>query len=207
MGRKPESWPSDPVHPDEEREAQRRGFGPRRLAEFRAGRWCAHRALAPLGLGESPIPIAMSREPVWPAGVVGSITHCLGYCAAAVAPSAQLRGIGIDAELPSEVSFGLAEQICGRAELARLSEMPCDATLALSLTFSAKESVFKALFPRERVFLEFPDVELLFDYAEGTFTITGPVMMLVGDVARRVRGRFAFGTQRVLTLATVAAEA
>jgi 4'-phosphopantetheinyl transferase EntD len=197
-----EFWPTEAAHPDEEREAMRRGFGPKRLAEFRAGRWCAHRALEQAGLGETPVPIALTREPVWPAEFVGSITHCTGYCAAAVASAGKFRGIGIDAEVPSEVTLELAAEICRPEELAEVKRLPCPSALALCLMFSAKESVFKALFPRERVFLVFQDVRLSFDFASGRFEIGGPVLGII-EAARRLGGRFALGSERVITLAAV----
>jgi 4'-phosphopantetheinyl transferase EntD len=56
-----------------------------RLREFATGRSCARQALAGLGLAPAPILRGAKREPLWPAGIVGSITHCRGYRAAAVA--------------------------------------------------------------------------------------------------------------------------
>jgi len=69
-----------------------------RRSEFVTARRCARRALAKLGLPSMPIRQGPSREPLWPAGIAGSITHCAGYRAAAVAELAALAGLGIDAE-------------------------------------------------------------------------------------------------------------
>ncbi|MBX6384282.1 MAG: 4'-phosphopantetheinyl transferase, partial [Microbispora sp.] len=70
----------------------------RRRREFVTGRHCARLALARIGVPPGPIPRGERGAPVWPAGTVGSITHCSGYRAAAVAPAHLARAIGIDAE-------------------------------------------------------------------------------------------------------------
>src|SRR6185369_16867773 len=70
----------------------------RRRREFVTGRACARRALAALGVPPAPLLPGPRREPLWPAGVVGSITHCEGYRACAVARDTAIASIGIDAE-------------------------------------------------------------------------------------------------------------
>src|SRR5215469_8800536 len=74
----------------------------RRRAEFATARDCARRALRRLGAPDGAILRGSKREPVWPRGIVGSITHCAGYRAAAVARAAEILTVGIDAE-PHEV--------------------------------------------------------------------------------------------------------
>jgi len=71
----------------------------RRRIEFATGRYCAKKAISWLGVTPSAIVIGDGREPVWPSGIVGSITHCSGYCAAVAAKSSQVLSIGIDADL------------------------------------------------------------------------------------------------------------
>src|SRR5438132_715206 len=71
----------------------------RRRREFAAGRACARLALGRLGFPEAPLLSGPDRAPVWPEAAVGSITHCPGYCAAAVARRGAVRSLGIDAEL------------------------------------------------------------------------------------------------------------
>jgi 4'-phosphopantetheinyl transferase EntD len=142
-----------------------------RRREFATTRHCAHRALARLGLPPEPVLNDGLRAPVWPSGVIGSLTHCPGYRAAAVAHARPLAVLGIDAEphrpLPHRVLPGVtlvAErrrlQLLGRA-----SPRICwDRVL-----FSAKESVYKAWFPVTRSWLGFPDAEVTL-YRDGTFT-------------------------------------
>ncbi|RBP64935.1 4'-phosphopantetheinyl transferase EntD [Brevibacterium sanguinis] len=83
------------------------GAVPRRRAEFATVRACARTALARIGHPPVPILPGSRREPLWPAGIVGSMTHCEGLCAAAVARHTQFASVGIDAEpnlcLPADV--------------------------------------------------------------------------------------------------------
>ncbi|MFI5527827.1 4'-phosphopantetheinyl transferase [Kitasatospora sp. NPDC051853] len=124
-------------------------MAPGRLREFTAVRACARRALA--GLGEPPAPILPGPrgEPRWPAGLVGSMTHCAGYRAAVVARRTDLPTLGIDAEPRAPLGPGLLDAVSLPAERTRLAtlhrrapELPWD-----RLLFSVKESVFKAWYP------------------------------------------------------------
>ncbi|MFC4147961.1 4'-phosphopantetheinyl transferase [Micromonospora mangrovi] len=164
---------SDPVgvalHPDEERIAVD-ALG-RRSPEFVTGRHCAHRALRRLGVPPSPVLSGAGGAPRWPPGVVGSITHCPGYRAAAVARAADMVTIGIDAEPGEALPDGVLKLVSlpqERAELAGLARLsrpvPWD-----KLLFSAKESVYKAWFPLTGRWLGFMDARLTIDADRGTF--------------------------------------
>lgn len=83
-----------PLSPEEELSLGR--VVQNRKREFATGRACAHRANRAMGLTPSPILVGAGREPIWPSGVTGSITHCRGLCAAAVASSDEVRSIGLD---------------------------------------------------------------------------------------------------------------
>lgn len=134
----------------------------KRQAEFLAGRLCARAALAQLGLPQVDIPIGEDRAPVWPQGVTGAITHGQGWAAAIVAPAGYQRGLGLDVEtlLEPDRAQRLAGEILTPAELARLPMDPAQAALAITLTFSLKESLFKALYPlvRQRFYFEAAEV-------------------------------------------------
>lgn len=176
---------------------------PRREAEFRAGRACAREALARIGIDGWPLIPASTREPQWPADVVGSITHSGGYCAAAVARGHQCAGIGIDVEATGRVGNELAAAVCSRDELAALDKRdPGDRAGLLTLIFSAKESVFKAIFPRQRLFVEFDDVEIEFEPENATFRALGRAPELERLLAR-LEGRFAIGKVNLATTAVL----
>jgi len=153
----------EPLYPEEAAAVAR--AVQRRRAEFTAGRACARAALAALGCPPGPIPRDTERgAPVWPAGVVGSITHCDGYRAAAVARAADILTLGIDAEPHGPLPDGVLKIITATAA-------ETDSLAALSgqapgihwdrLMFSAKETVYKAWYPYHRRFLGFEEAELL----------------------------------------------
>ncbi len=117
-----------------------------RSREFAAGRECARRALEMLGFTRGPLPVGEDGAPLWPDGVVGSITHKGAYRAAAVAPTAAFSGIGIDAELDEPLPAGVLETIASQAELEMVAALLVErAGVAWDrLLFSAKEAAFKA---------------------------------------------------------------
>lgn len=121
----------------------------KRQAEFLAGRLCARAALGRLGLPGCDLPIGQDRAPGWPAGLCGAITHGDGWAAAIAAPTDHYRGLGLDVEslLAPDRALRLAGEILTATELERLPEDPEQAALVVTLTFSLKESLFKALYP------------------------------------------------------------
>ncbi|MBU8859849.1 MULTISPECIES: 4'-phosphopantetheinyl transferase superfamily protein [unclassified Micromonospora] len=158
-----------------------------RRQEFVTARRCAREALACLGYAPAPIRPGPRREPVWPDGVVGSITHCTGYRAAAVAPAGALAGLGIDAEPHEPLPDGVAGVVLTAGEPDRLAALRAadPATHWDRLLFSAKESVYKAWYPLTGRWLGFEEAELTFDRSgrftarilvDGTRTDGGPAL-------------------------------
>ncbi|HYJ21105.1 MAG TPA: 4'-phosphopantetheinyl transferase superfamily protein [Solirubrobacterales bacterium] len=154
---------------------------PKRRLEFAVGRDCAHRALGALGEAPGPVPTGERGEPVWPAGVVGSITHCDGYRGCAVARTTDLAALGIDAEPHAPLPAGLIDDIARPEERGPLAALAAaDPSIHWDrLLFSAKESVYKAWFPLARRWLGFEDVVATIDPG-GTFAarllVPGPVV-------------------------------
>jgi 4'-phosphopantetheinyl transferase EntD len=142
---------------------------PRRRQEFATGRGCARRALEALGVRAVAIRRGPDREPCWPRGIVGSITHCAGYCAAAVAHTASFAAIGIDAEIHDALPAGLLPWIAGDDETRWVRAREGDGMCWDRLLFSAKESVFKAWFPLTGGSLNFKDARVTFASEAGTF--------------------------------------
>jgi 4'-phosphopantetheinyl transferase EntD len=179
----------------------------KRRREFATVRWCARKALAELGCPAAPILSGPKREPLWPDGVIGSLTHCDGYRAAAVARAGRLAAVGIDAEPHGELPEGVLEVVARPEEIPVLAELRSQypATHWDKVMFSAKESVYKAWFPLARRWLDFQDATVRFEPEARTFVAelaqVGPV---VGGVAlTRMRGRFAVGGGFVVTAVVV----
>lgn len=150
-----------------------------RRREFMTGRACARRALQRLGRAPVAIPSGERGEPSWPDGIVGSLTHCRGYRACAVASARTVRSVGIDAEVHEPLPAGVREQVAFGRELAMVADQGGDVHLD-RLLFSAKESVYKAWFPLARRWLGFEDVELTIDVDATAFCarllVPGPVV-------------------------------
>lgn len=136
----------------------------KRQAEFLAGRLCARAALRQLDGFEGVPAIGEDRAPQWPGHVSGSITHSNGQAAAIVAHKAQWRGLGMDLEtlLTLERAERLAAEILTPHELQRMATGPKEQIAQLvTLTFSAKESLFKALYPMVHKRFYFEHAEIL----------------------------------------------
>lgn len=131
--------------------AQITRFASRRQAEHLAGRIAAAAALRHAG-SDSPAPgIGAHREPLWPQGFYGSITHTAGVAiAVAVKRDNATQGIGIDREtlLDERSAPDIAEGALHAGERERLRQSSLPYPVAVTLAFSAKESLFKALFPQ-----------------------------------------------------------
>lgn len=134
----------------------------KRRVEFALGRAAAHEALGMIGRDTEAILKGRTHEPIWPEGVVGSITHSNGIAIAAVAPIEQTHGIGIDVQgIKENVSFGITQKVCSKLEFEWVNANKEEKMKRLFMIFSAKESIFKALYPIEKIFLDFCDAELV----------------------------------------------
>jgi enterobactin synthetase component D len=152
-----------------------KGAVPKRQVQFRAGRYCAMLAIQALH-GGSPMLVGRdpSGAPLWPEGVVGSITHTDDVAAAAVAFSADVRSLGIDTErvMSESQARELNGTVAWPAELAPARAASMTRLEAMTLVFSAKESVFKCLHPLVRRAFDFQDVRFVsIDAAAGTFLV------------------------------------
>ncbi|MHA5046998.1 4'-phosphopantetheinyl transferase family protein [Streptomyces sp. SD15] len=153
------------LYPEEA--AQAAPFVPKRRAEFAAVRACARRAMEKLGVPAQPVPRGESGAPVWPSGLIGTMTHCPGYCAASLTRATDLASLGIDAETHEELPEDVIEQVALPTESDRLRGLAVRHPSVHwdRLLFSAKESVYKAWFPLTGQWLGFfeADIELFTD--------------------------------------------
>jgi 4'-phosphopantetheinyl transferase EntD len=167
-----------PLFPAEEHAVG--GAVARRRKEFTTVRACARTALAGLGLPPSPIVPGARGAPGWPDGVVGSMTHCAGYCAAALARASDVATIGLDAERHEVLPDGVLDAIALPGEQVRLTALAADAPSICwdRLLFSAKEAVYKAWFPLTGRWLDFSEADITVDPEAGTFAarllVAGP---------------------------------
>ncbi|MEU0397765.1 4'-phosphopantetheinyl transferase superfamily protein [Streptomyces sp. NPDC006208] len=143
-----------------------------RKREFTTARLCARKALGMLGLPPRPILPNDHGAPQWPEGVVGSITHCAGYRAAALARTTDVMLLGIDAEPNLPLPKGILESIALPEEQRRVRRMRRVAPEVHwdRLLFGMKECVYKSWYPYTGQRLEFEDADISFDAGVATFT-------------------------------------
>jgi len=177
----------------------------KRRREFATGRWCARRALETLGLPPGAVPRGAAGEPMWPPGVVGSITHCSGYRASAVAYATDLRSIGIDAEVHDALPDGILEAIARPEESGWLDALQNTVPSVRwdRLLFSAKEAVYKAWFPLTNVKFSFEDVVVFVDPAATSFVGRVVKPAPTNGVATTFEGRWAVCGDLLLTATAV----
>jgi enterobactin synthetase component D len=189
----------------------------KRRAEFLAGRFAALEALRALGVAELP-GRNDDGSPRWPAEIVGSITHGAERALCCVARRSQLRGLGIDVErlMNDDVKLELRRRICSQTELALGAEqLPLLRENELvSVAFSAKESLYKCLYPAVGRFMDFHAARLVGAAAHATasHTVVGQLTLeLAVDwsssfrAGQRLTVQFHKGTAHVETAAVLPA--
>ncbi|WAT01752.1 4'-phosphopantetheinyl transferase family protein [Rouxiella chamberiensis] len=173
----------------------------KRKAEYLAGRFCCARALAPFSITQE-VTKNSDRSPCWPRGMSGTISHGDNQAVALVTRQPGVSpGIDIESFNPA-VLREIADSIVTPAEAALLASLPIDTDVALLLAFSAKESLFKALYPSVQVFFgfDYARVESI-DEQEQRF-----VLRLTQDINARYRqemtfdGRYLFDGKHIVTL-------
>jgi enterobactin synthetase component D len=177
---------------------------PKRRVEYCAGRFCAREALRICSAPDANTLVGSGPhgEPLWPSGIVGTITHTHEFASAAVALTRDARAIGLDAERTTELSAEVLDYIALPAEietLALASRMSAESVA--SVVFSAKETLFKCLYAEVGRYFDFRDalVDSL-DAASGRFNVRLLVPLTPRLVAgASFAGRFALEAGRVHT--------
>lgn len=172
----------------------------KRLAEFAAGRRAARKALARLGVPAQAVPQGPDRAPVWPQGVVGSISHTDSICIVALGHAPRHAALALDLEEDADLPPEIVPEICTREEGLWLSVQPQPLRGRLArLIFSAKECAYKLQYPLTHELLDFDAFEITPDLETGQFeaTLTRPVAGF-GE-RHQFFGRFAFDAGLMLT--------
>ncbi|WP_280824453.1 4'-phosphopantetheinyl transferase family protein [Pseudaminobacter soli (ex Li et al. 2025)] len=166
--------------PEEARSIPTRRLEMRRASG--AARWVARGLLADFRINDFAILREPSGAPVWPMGITGSLAHDDEMAVAAVAPVSQIRSLGIDVEPAEPLSDDISALVTIDADVASVA---IDPRLAGRLLFSAKEAVYKAVYPLDREVLGYEDiaVDLTTGYAT---TRTGRRAWLTYCVSPRI---------------------
>jgi len=195
------------LYPEEQ--ALLTGAVEKRRREFTAVRSCARRAMEKLGVPPGPILPGELGAPQWPTSLIGSMTHCEGYSAAALARATDLASLGIDAEPHQPLPEGVLDVVALPTEVGRLDRLGAE-TPAVHwdrLLFSAKESVYKAWFPLTRKWLDFSEADI--DIVQGPSRGSPRAQLLVpgplvdGERVGSFDGRWTVQRGLVATVVTV----
>lgn len=151
------------------------GSNPKRQAEYLAGRRCAALALVTAGHDYYvPERDSHSGRPLWPDGWCGSITHSHGIAAAVTGQTCHWHSLGLDIEkmIAPDRAQRLRQAILTPGEQQRMEQLePAVAARNLTLIFSAKESLFKALNPLTDIYFGFQDAQVLPTTQAGQITL------------------------------------
>ncbi|MEH6360026.1 MAG: 4'-phosphopantetheinyl transferase superfamily protein [Amylibacter sp.] len=171
-----------------------------RRLEYTAGRIAARDAMSQISVYNKPVITGQDRAPIWPAGLVGSISHTKDYCVAAVAHSNDIHIMGIDIEPNRPLDAVLSYEICNSAERAWLAQQPaCQQGTFARLIFSAKECTYKCQYMLTRKLFGFKALNVEIDLATASFcaTFTQPVSLF--PTGYRLAGRFFMGQGIIMT--------
>lgn len=142
----------------------------RRRAQFASGRVAARSALASLGMEASEIKVGPQREPLWPEGVVGAISHTNEWAVAWLGRATSVAGLGVDIETAQRLPEQTWPMIFCQQEIQGMTPVDQAGMLATA-GFSVKESIYKAVFPIVRRFVDFKEVFLKWQGAGKGFEV------------------------------------
>jgi enterobactin synthetase component D len=157
---------------------------PRRRAHFAAGRACAHAALAALGHPVEALLRSADGAPLWPAGVVGSISHCPDAAVAVVADRRDWAALGVDVETDRALADDAAAYVLAEPEHARFAALPGGLAQWALPAFAAKECVHKCVHPLSGVYLAFDEVAIHFEVGPAALAQAGFTVEALSDKAR-----------------------
>ncbi|KAB8312254.1 4'-phosphopantetheinyl transferase superfamily protein [Erwinia endophytica] len=144
----------------------------KRRAEYLASRVCARFALSLMGIDNFVLSNDVTRAPVWPLGIIGSLSHTQHRVCLLLAQATCRKLLGVDCEqlISSNTADDIQKMIISEKEKAVLQRSGLPFTHALTIAFSIKESLYKAIFPSLREFMDFTSAEIV-DCAPAASTI------------------------------------
>ncbi|MDE9366381.1 4'-phosphopantetheinyl transferase superfamily protein [Luteipulveratus sp. YIM 133132] len=131
----------------------------KRRREFATARRCARQAMVAIGVEPVPVPAGHRGAPRWPAGLVGSLTHCDGFCGAALARATQVLSVGIDAEPHDVLPPGVLDLVALPEERVMLRSLGSSVAWD-RLLFGAKEAIYKACSPVDGLWRDFTEMRV-----------------------------------------------
>lgn len=178
----------------------------KRRREFSAGRSCARKILKQLGFKED-FTIGKDKHgaPLWPKGIVGSLSHTDDQCVVALArQNSQLTSLGVDVEKATGLKPNLIRLVCDHDEWQACHYNESENPYQLAkLIFSAKESVYKCLYPITKTVLNFTDVHVRLDAHMQQFTVTLNRELCINSDKSALNGKIIRGNDQIYTSCTL----
>jgi len=176
-------------------------FSSKRLADLSTGRYSANKALEQLGVKDAIIPIGEDGAPIWPEGIVGSISHCDSLTGAIVAKSSVHISLGLDIEEIGSVTVDLWDLVFTENERKYLSVLTEKEMLVQSTAiFSIKEAFYKFQHPLTNTFLDFLDVEVSLPYFDNVVVLSNEIS--IESMIRKNRINYFFDNDCVISIIT-----
>lgn len=144
-----------------------------RKAEFLAGRFLANNIIIKLGYSNAKVDISANRLPLWPDNIKGSISHTDGFAICGISSCKSVNRLGVDIELlDQEVPLDLIKTVMCKDEILLANLSGLNSSNIFLFFFSAKESLFKALYPEVKFFFDFDVAKIInINIEEKTFYI------------------------------------
>lgn len=147
-----------------------------RKDEYLAGRLCAFKAAEEKGINLNDLQAGQTREPLWPPGVVGSISHSKTRAISCVARASEYKSIGMDTEVVmDDLTIEKVKHIVSLPEeidILKGTTPEISFNIKFTLLFSIKESLYKALYPLNKKFIDFNEVSLTdISFQKSIFTV------------------------------------
>lgn len=191
------------LHASEENTTTR--MSPVRLRDFGHGRACARLALKQLEVFDCPVPVGKQREPLWPNDIVGSLSHTNHFAAAVVARRSEITSLGIDLEPAENLPENILARVCRAEEIERLSAGEEHYRQA-KLIFSAKESLYKCLWPIRKSFIGFQEMEITLFEQDRSWSATSHTDLYPESLVARLRGRYLLTDELIISSSYILAE-
>lgn len=176
---------------------------PKRRREFAAGRAFARDALNALGVGVTALPRRADGRAGWPPGAIGTISHTSQWCAAVVSKQSAALGLGVDIEELGRMSHGAARQVLSKGELEACERSPLGREAGWTVRFSAKESIYKCLYPLVMRYIGFDEATIDLDIEGRYVAQLDKALMASLPPDSRLEGRFQVTPDHVITSCTL----
>lgn len=186
------------LHPDEA--PAMITMAPARRREYTAGRIAAHEAMGQVSTTQEPVIRGQDRSPIWPAGIVGSISHSKKHSIAAVASADDVQSLGVVLEPDVELEPYMYREVCSPEEMKWLEQQPFDRRGNLAkLIFCAKGCTYKCQLPLTRRLLWYNSLQIQIDQSTTSFSATFSQSAGTFCSGDRLTGRFFVGQGVILT--------